>query len=165
MDMNKFRKSVLIGVTVIGLGSAAFTAQAQTAGDNRPGETRTAVGGHERHGDGKFSDRMARGQAELHDKLKLNATQEAAWKTFIADAAPKPMGKRPDRAEFAKLSAPERMERMLGMMKEREAHMATRLASLKTFYATLTPEQQKVFNESFGAGRGRHGRGEHHHGR
>lgn len=163
--MNKFRKSVLIGVTVMGLGSAAFTAQAQRAGDNRPGETRSATGGHERHGDGKFSERMARRQAELHDKLKLNATQEAAWKTFIADVAQRPMGTRPDRAEFAKLSAPERMERMLAQMKVREAHMATRLASVRKFYATLTPEQQKVFNESFGGGRGRHGRGGHHHGR
>jgi protein CpxP len=54
---------------------------------------------------------------------------------------------------------------MLAQMKEREAHMATRLASVRKFYATLTPEQQKVFNESFGGGRRRHGRGEHHHGR
>ncbi|MES2536494.1 MAG: Spy/CpxP family protein refolding chaperone [Pseudomonadota bacterium] len=167
--MNKFRKSVLIGITVMGLGGAAFTVQAQKSGEQVQGENRTAMGGHARHGDGKFKERMARHQTELHDKLKLNATQEAAWKTFVGSAAPMTKRTRTDREAFAKLSAPERMEHMLGKMKEREAFMATRLAALKTFYATLTPEQQKVFNESTlrhhgRKGHGGHHRGGHHHG-
>jgi protein CpxP len=67
------------------------------------------------------------------------------------------MIKRPDRAEWEKLSAPERMEKQLALMKEREARMADRLAATKAFYAQLTPEQQKIFNENFMTGR-RHGK-------
>jgi len=82
----------------------------------------------------------------LHDKLKLNAEQEVAWKAFIA-SAPKPAaGMKMNRAEMMKLPAPERMEKMIGFMKEREARMTARLVELKKFYAVLTPEQQKIFD-------------------
>jgi hypothetical protein len=64
------------------------------------------------------------------------------------------------------MSAPERMERMMTMMKEREGHMATHLAAMKTFYATLSPLQQQIFNDNVGRGmrshRHGHGRGHGH---
>ncbi|OGB27507.1 MAG: hypothetical protein A3I66_06375 [Burkholderiales bacterium RIFCSPLOWO2_02_FULL_57_36] len=159
--MNKFRKTLLIGVTVLGLGSTAFITHAQTSPGERP--DRAAMGGHHKwHGGAKspeqMKERIAKRQAELHDKLKLDASQESAWQAFTAATTPNDQWKRPDRAEWEKLSAPERMEKQLGMMKEREARMTSRLAATKTFYATLTPEQQKVFNESFMSGR-RHGKG------
>ncbi len=154
--MNKFRKSLLIGATVIGMSTAVFAAQGDRGGD----AGHPSMGEQSRHGDGKFDARMkehmAKRQAELHDKLKLTANQEAGWKTFTAAMTPTDMGKRPDRAEWDKLSAPERMEKRLDMMKQGEAHMTTRLAATKTFYATLTPEQQKVFNESFAKHSGHH---------
>lgn len=160
--MNKFRRGLLIGATVIGMSTAVFAAQGDKGGE---GSGHASMGEHSRHGDGKFGERMkehmAKRQAELHDKLKLNANQEAGWKTFAAAMTPTDMGKRPDRAEWDKLSAPERMEKKLAMMKQGETRMTTRLAAMKTFYATLTPEQQKVFNESFAKGRGHHHRGPH----
>ncbi|MEG0885841.1 MAG: Spy/CpxP family protein refolding chaperone, partial [Janthinobacterium sp.] len=107
-------------------------------------------------------------QARLHDKLKLTAAQEPAWATFTAANAPKkPMGDwKAKREAMAKLSAPERMEQWIAMSKERIASQESRLASLKTFYAVLTPEQKKVFDDSVPGGkhggmRGRH-HGEHH---
>ena len=63
---------------------------------------------------------------------------------------PGEMMQRPDRAEMEKMAAPERMEKMLGMMKDREARMSSHLAALKTFYAILTPEQKKTFDANFG---------------
>ncbi|MFD2270255.1 Spy/CpxP family protein refolding chaperone [Undibacterium arcticum] len=45
---------------------------------------------------------------------------------------------------------------MLAMMKEGEARMSQRLAAMKTFYAVLSPEQKKVFNDNFRMMHGRH---------
>lgn len=115
---------------------------------------------HERHG-ADFKERIARRQATLHDKLKLTGNQEAAWKTYIAAATPPAPPARPERGQWEKMSAPERMEKMMAMMKEREGHMATHLAAMKTFYATLSPLQQQIFNDNVGGRMGghRHGRG------
>ena len=116
-------------------------------------------GMHPERNGADFKERIARRQAVLHDKLKLTGTQEAAWKTYIAAATPPAPPARPERGQWEKMSAPDRMEKMMGMMKERESHMATHLAAMKTFYATLSPLQQQIFNDNVGGGmRGhRHG--------
>lgn len=160
--MNKFRKNLLIGATVLGLSSVAFISNAQPGPSEQGGPGRGSMHGHHWK-DGarspeQMKERLAKRQAELHDKLKLSAGQEAAWQSFAAAMTPSGQWKRPDRAEWEKLSAPERMEKQLALMKEREAQMATRLAATKTFYAALTAEQKKIFDESFMRGR-RHGRG------
>ena len=38
---------------------------------------------------------------------------------------------------------------MLAQMKQHETSMDERLGAVKTFYAVLTPEQQKVFDDQF----------------
>ncbi len=155
--MNSFKRIFIVGATVIGLGSAAFAAQ----GDQAPAAGAERSGGWmHKHDEGKFKERMAKHQAKLHDKLKLTANQEPAWNTFTAAMTPPDHGNRPDRAEWAKLSAPERMEKMMARSQEHQQKMASRLAAMKTFYAVLTPEQQKIFNDNVGKGH-RHG---HHHG-
>jgi Spy/CpxP family protein refolding chaperone len=74
------------------------------------------------------------------------------------------MGKRPDRAEMDKLSTPERIDKMSSLHKEHmaamDAAMEKRGQATKTFYATLSPEQQKVFDAEF-AKMGRHGERDH----
>lgn len=147
--MNKLHKGMLIGMTVIGLGATAVAARADMGDYGR-------MGGH-RHGwsSEKMQERMAQHQADLHAKLKLSAAQEPAWKTYTDSMKSGAMMQRPDRAEMEKLAAPERMEKMLGLMKDREARMSSHLAALKTFYATLTPEQKKIFDANTGP-RGRH---------
>lgn len=150
--MNKLHKSILIGMTVIGLGATAVAARADIGDCGQMGR----MGGYG-HGwsSEKMQERMAKHQADLHAKLKLSAAQEPAWKTFTDSMQPGAMMQRPDRAEMEKLAAPERMEKMLGMMKDHESRMSSHLAALKTFYATLTPEQKKTFDANFGP-RGRH---------
>jgi protein CpxP len=161
--MNALHRTLLIGAAVVSLGGAAYAAQGDKAPDGQPGTKQDWKHGHGKFDPAKFKEHMAKRQKELHDKLKLTAAQEPAWATFTAAVAPPAdMGKRPDRAEWDKLSAPERMEKRLGMMKEHEARMASRLQATKTFYAQLTPEQQKVFNDNVGKGHHRHG---HRHGR
>jgi len=47
---------------------------------------------------------------------------------------------------------------MLEMSKQHQAYMAERLEAMKTFYAVLTPEQQKVFDAHHAGPRGGKGR-------
>ena len=160
--MNKFRKQLLIGATVLGLSSAAFVSNAQPGPGERGGPDRASMRGHHWH-DGagwseRMKERMAQHQSELREKLNLSAGQQAAWQNFTAAMTPSDQWKRLDRAEWDKLSAPERMEKQLALMKEKEARMATRLEATKTFYAALTPEQQKIFNENFTRGRRHYGK-------
>lgn len=91
-------------------------------------------------------------ESKLHDELKITKEQEPAWKTFIdsfhqQSTINKERRDKLSRAEFGKMSAPERLEKRLEMMKKHEASMQANLASLKTFYAVLTPEQQKIMDK------------------
>lgn len=136
--MTKFRRNILlIGLATLGLGSAPILALANTGCGPMDG------------GSAKFAERIEKRQAELHDRLKLTSEQETAWKTFSEKMKPSGPRNRPDRSELASLHAPERMEKMLSMMKEHENRMAERVAAVKEFYAVLTPEQQKLFDEQF----------------
>ncbi|OWW21465.1 Spy/CpxP family protein refolding chaperone [Noviherbaspirillum denitrificans] len=150
--MTTFRQRLLIAVMAAGLGAASVATYAA-------GPDCGPMGGHASFGErGRSPEQMAahfeKRQSELHDKLKLNANQESAWKAYMARIKPVEPQKRPDRAEIDKLPAPERMERMYGFMQEREKHMADRIAATKEFYAVLTPEQKKVFDDEFRQGPG-----------
>ena len=140
--MNTLRKSFLIGMTVLGLGTATLAAQADEA---------PMAGDHAQQA-GKWQERIAKHEAKLHDKLKLTASQEPAWKTFTASIMPGPMPAHMDRAAIARMTAPERLEKWIAFSKERIGKQEARLASLKTFYAVLTPEQRKVFDDSVPGG-------------
>ena len=75
---------------------------------------------------------------------------------------------RPDRAEFERMTTPERIDRMRAMRAARQAEMDKRMDATKTFYATLNPVQKRVFDlETARRGhRGGEGFGghRHHHG-
>lgn len=171
------RKHLIVALSVLGMGAASLTVHAQQAPASAPAATsnpkaapdgprahRGERGGEHRGERGNPAERMAKYQARLHDKLKLTAAQEPAWATFTAANAPKkPAGDwKAKREAFAKLSAPQRMEQWIALSKERIAGQESRLASLKTFYAVLTPEQQKVFDNSVPGGK--HGGMRGHHG-
>lgn len=98
-----------------------------------------------------------RHQAELHDKLKLNAEQEKAWQEFVAKGKELRSHNRFDPKELAGLTAPQRMQKMLDRMHEHEEHMGKMLDALKDFYGVLTPQQQKIFDESTPGGHRMHG--------
>jgi hypothetical protein len=116
----------------------------------------------------QMQQRRAERLAALKEKLKLDAAQESAWSSFAAAQQPTPRtGPRPDRAEFAKLSTPQRLDLMQQRQAERAAAFAKRADATRSFYAALKPEQQKTFDAEslprFGAGgpRGHHGPHEH----
>jgi periplasmic protein CpxP/Spy len=154
--MKNFRKQLLIGIAALGIGAGAVAAHADGADCDRMGPGHASAGDHQKFAE-RMQQHMAKRQAELHDKLKLNASQETAWKAYVARMTPAARPQRPDRSEFDQLPAPQRMEKMLAMMKEGEARMTDRIAATKAFYEVLTPEQKKTFDDEF-----RHGRGPGH---
>ncbi len=122
----------------------------------------------ERRDPAKRMERMqahrAKRMAELKTKLALSPSQEGAWTNFTGSTQP-PAARpaRPDRAEFAKLTTPQRIERMQAHRAERSAMFARRAEATKTFYAALNADQQKTFDaETARLGRGEH-RGHHGH--
>jgi hypothetical protein len=152
------------------LAAFAAAAGAQTAPAPAAGHD-TAMMGH-RHGDGmrdpakmreRMERRMAERQALLKQKLQITSAQEGAWNTWTQATKPPANMQRPNREEFAKLTTPERNDRMRQLRAQRQAEMDKRADATKAFYAQLTPEQKKVFDSEgarFGRG-GHHGR---HHG-
>lgn len=108
----------------------------------------------------RLQARMDKHAAELKALLKLTPAQEAAWTTFVAahKVPTDMMVKRPNRADLEKLTTPERLERMKALRSQHMAAMDKRDEATRVFYATLTPEQQKVFDAS---AMPKHGRGRH----
>ena len=110
---------------------------------------------------GKMQAFMAKRHAALKAKLKLTPDQEPAWKAFtVSHQAPKMQHDRQAiMADLAKLSTPERIDKMKELrtqhMGEMSAAMDQRGAATKTFYAALTAEQQKIFDAESLMGRGR----------
>lgn len=154
--MNTIKKSLLIGLATLSLGAALAPAHAQEGRHGHAAKTEAMQGRmeamHARH-----AERKAERLAKLHDALKLTAAQEAAWTAFAAAMTPAAgtHAVHADRAAIAAMPAPERLEKRLAMAKSHVAAMETKLAALKTFYAVLTPEQKKIFDDS--AMRGGHG--------
>jgi protein CpxP len=145
--MSQLRKPLMVAGLLAGFGFAAI---AQTPAAPTPGAMSGMSGMHERgerHDPAKMKEHMAKRQAELKAKLKITPAQEGAWSTFTASMQP-PANRpaHPSREDMAKLTTPERIDRMQAMKTERDARMSQRAASTKTFYAALSPEQQKVFD-------------------
>lgn len=90
--------------------------------------------------------RMAQRQAQLKQRLQITPAQESAWTSYVAAMQPPANMPRIDPAELAKLTTPERIDRMRALRAAHYAEMDKRGEATKTFYAALTPEQQKVFD-------------------
>lgn len=98
----------------------------------------------------------------LHNALKLTSAQEAGWHTFTEETKPNAKQEKPDRLALAVLPTPERLDRMLAMMKIRQQHMEAHVQAVKHFYGTLNADQQKTFDEKFAQHFGRHDDDAHH---
>ena len=105
-----------------------------------------------------LAERFEGGLAFLRTELRIRPDQEAAWTKYTASMQPQSGPWSNPGEDMKKLSAPERAEKMLEWSKSRQERMGEHVAALKTFYATLTPEQKKTFDEHQAGPRGR-GRG------
>ena len=119
----------------------------------------------------RMKARMAEHQAQLKQNLQLTPAQEPAWNAFVTRMQPQPRAdQRGNRDAWTNLTTPQRLERMEAMRTQRDQTMAQRHDAIRSFYAQLTPEQQKTFDAQ-GMGRmqragmkGDHGKHGHGHG-
>ena len=168
------RSASLQGLVLAGLlatiGASAMAQGAPTAPPAGPAAASRPAGppGEHmgRHDPAKIQAWVAKRQAEMKAKLKITPAQEGAWTTFTAAMQPPAHGARPtpeQRAELDKLTTPQRIDKMRDMrtqrMTEMAANMDKRGEATKTFYAALTPDQQKVFDTEHKrhGGHGEHG--------
>lgn len=169
--MNNRQRLSLLAATV----ALATTAFAQTAPATPPaGPGPGAMMGQRAEGPragmdpARHQQRMERHLAELKKDLKITAEQEGAWNQFAGAMKPPAPPARAEREAIAKLSTPERIDRMREMRQQRAAQADQRDAAVKTFYASLTAEQKKRFDEHtarrFGAHRSGMQGDMHHHG-
>jgi protein CpxP len=153
--MTSVYKSLRNRLLVAGLlASMGLAAMAQTPPPEAKGGPMATQGvGHPMHGDkvdpAKMEARHNEHLAKLKAKLKLTAAQEPAWTSFTATMKP-PMHSKAEhdamQADMAKLTTPERIDKMQAHKAERDADMSQRAEATKAFYAQLSAEQKKVFD-------------------
>lgn len=159
-------KPLIAAVMLVGMG---FAAVAQTPPGSPPGGPGRQER-MERHEPARMQqfmqERRARHMAGLKETLQIAPAQEGAWTAWAASMQPPANWKRPDRAELARMPAPERIDRMRALRTERNAMMDRRGEATKDFYATLNPVQKRVFDLETARvgkeGRGGHEGGGHH---
>jgi periplasmic protein CpxP/Spy len=100
-----------------------------------------------------YAKQMEQHHKKLHDALKLTAEQEPGWKKLMDSEQLKPASGATPPEDWSKLSTPERADKMLEHFKARQAQMTEHVAALKAFYATLSAEQQKTFDDFHAAQR------------
>lgn len=133
---------------------AAPTATATTAVESAP---RKGPAQHPRD-HATHEKRMAEKAQKFQATLQLTEAQQAGWNSYREAVKPVRPAKHLDRASFAKLTTPQRIDHMQQQRTERSAQAHRRDEATKAFYATLTPAQQKTFD----AQTLRHGK---HHGK
>ena len=95
----------------------------------------------------KMGERHTQHLADLKGKLKLEASQDAAWLAFEQSMQMgSHAGAHPDRAALAKMTTPERLDQMEAHKAQRDAQMKKHADATKTFYAALNSNQKKVFD-------------------
>ena len=130
-----FKTLVVAGL----LATAGFSAMAQKHGN--PDEAMGGRPGMHRMDPAKMEEMHAKRSAELKDKLKITAAQEANWTTFSNAMKPAARADKPkmDRAELAKLSTPERLDKMKAMRTDLE-ELTQSIADNEATLANLTAE-------------------------
>jgi protein CpxP len=146
------KRALLVGL-IAGSGILAASSFAMSNGDAPSKAGCEARHGQKHHGEfnrAKWEAKRAEHLAALKEKLKLSPEQEAAWNAFAQPVQPEMRhedgGRQAMRDESATLNTPQRLDKMLAMSELRRAKMLERTRTIKTFYAQLTPEQQKVFD-------------------
>jgi len=141
-------------VATFAAGAMAQTPPTPPAGAPGPRHERM-----QRHDPAKMKEFIAKRQAALKQKLAISPAQEGAWTAWTgAMQPPATRPARPSREDIAKLSTPERIDKMREMRAQRQARMDQRADATKTFYAALNADQKKTFDaETLRRGGHRHG--------
>jgi hypothetical protein len=87
---------------------------------------------------------------QLHQALHLTPSQEGAWQLYrsASDVPDKAQSRRRAASTlFRTLDAPRRMDLVEAEMRQELSDLQHQSQVLKAFYATLSPEQKRVFDE------------------
>ena len=134
--MTSILKSSIRPLVLLSLmAGAGLPSYAQTA----PEQTKGHHGMMHERDPAKRQEMRVKRQTELKAQLQLTAAQEPAWNTFIASMM-QPDDRAALRAEMEKLPEAQRRDRMKNLRAQREANVGA-------FYAVLSAEQKKVFDE------------------
>jgi protein CpxP len=161
--MNTLHKHFLAALAVLSLGATLNAqAQAQDSGQHplaQPG-AHAMHGQHRKPSPEQMAALRAQHIAKLHDALKITPAQESAWNSFVASMQPQARAghdRTQDRSAWANMTAPQRMAKMIDLQKQRTAALEQRQGALNSFYAVLSPDQKKTFDERAGRMQGRFG--------
>lgn len=151
-------KALIATVLATAFAGVAATAVAQNAGV--PADLRAqhmaqrASGPMDPAQHAEMQKRMQERMAERHDQrmerlktlLQITPAQEAAFKAYVARTEPTPPKAPAATEDWSQLTTPQRLDKMQALHNERQAEMAKRIDATKSFYAQLTPAQQKSFD-------------------
>ena len=184
----------LIAAAALASVSTLALAQAAPAGGPPTAEQRAAWQAKAEQRMHEHTEMHAR---HLHDLLQLRPDQDAALQTLMAAMAPPRMDHMSDHHmgpggpggagghmdhhmgpgadghdDMAKLTTPQRLDKMAAMMSERtarrQAEFQKHAEAIKAFYAVLSPEQKRAFDamppHMFGGMHDHHGDGGEGHG-
>jgi len=140
--MNRSQKIIKIISIVATLGLslpiAAYAQDADSARHDHPGMGRKMM-----HAD------PAAHMDKLKAELKITPDQESAWQSFANTVKQQSESMKAWRktAQNTPQTAPDRMDRQVELMKQREAGMEAVAKAMRQFYAVLTPEQKAVLDK------------------
>lgn len=168
MMKHAHKHMIACALLAIGFAASAQPAPAPVAPGAGPGGPPHMMEHHGRMDPSKMHERMqqrmAQRQAQLKQKLQITPAQEGAWTAYVTAMQPPGNMPRMNRDEFAKLTTPERIDRMRALRAAHQVEMDKRGDATKTFYAALTAEQKKVFDAESSRGPRGGGHGGHHGG-
>jgi periplasmic protein CpxP/Spy len=151
---------------------AQATTPAQTAQPAAPDAAQRDAKHEQRRAErvARMQQKLAERQAAFKAELKITPAQEPAWNAFVARTQPQARTamRQDKREDWSGLTTPERLDRMKARETARSAAMDQRADAIRSFYAALDAEQQKVFDSKRlpgfqRAGMQRQHGGKHHH--
>lgn len=130
------------------LASFSLPSFAQSAAPAAPAAASAPKPERPMHKGGDRMEHMKQRIAKLKADLKLTPAQEGAWNTYTAALKPaeRPQRMQHDREAFAKLTTPQRIDKMRELRAQRAAEGDRRGEATKAFYAQLDASQQKTFD-------------------
>lgn len=160
-------------VQASGLQPTTAVAQADKAAAATPDARRTPPTAEQREKHrtermARLQQKQAERQAAFKAELKLSPAQEPDWNAFVARTQPQARPQRQgSREDWSRLTTPQRLDKLQARKAERDAAMAHRTDAIRSFYAALDADQQKVFDAKALSGLQRTGlrgdHGQHHH--
>lgn len=166
----------VLAVSALSLGlSAAVLAHDKEARGMPSGHDREAMHAflQSPEGQAQMQQRLDTHLDKVREALKLNEAQDKGWQAFSASlkadlAQLRQLHLQGRPAEGEKLGLPDRLQKHLDNMRAAQPILEHALGELKTFYATLDPEQQAIADRQLrlrglmghgGPGFGHHGHG------